>query len=94
MQVAWPRLAFYRGEVVKDLATLWCRLQKEEPLSADLVEVRAEVRDLAEMLVVGLGPDYNESEWKRLFASDPQLQNLFPRATGTLTVKEVTGLGA
>lgn len=74
ISVAWPRVAYHKGVMLKGLTTLWCRLEEYEPLSEELAEVQKATKLTTHTLLSELGTDIDEV--KKLSEVNPRIETL------------------
>ena len=75
----WPRVPFYRGEILKGICVLWLRIQEEEDSNEGLGAVKDQIRKLLSLVkatVESAGIDWME-ESAVLVAAKPELKSLF-----------------
>ena len=75
----WPRVPFYRGEILKGICVLWLRIQKEEDSNEGLGAIKDQIRKLLSLVKVTVesaGIDWME-ESAMLMAAQPELKYLF-----------------
>ena len=71
----WPRMVVYRGEVLKGLTFCWLKVGEEQ--SADVRELRREMRETVRMLKVAVGKEVDfENDCKMLVETEPRLRGL------------------
>ncbi|MCJ1477733.1 hypothetical protein MMC13_006406 [Lambiella insularis] len=76
---AWPRMSYYRGEVLKGLTLSWCMLNEDHRRSDELSRVRDVLRQNAALLREVLGKDSETmQEVYQLLHAVPQLDKLLP----------------
>lgn len=76
----WPRMAIYRGEILRGLAVCWCKI--EEDGSEGLEIVTAAIKDTVKLLSAAAGNALDViTEYKSLVDSDERLSNLLTQTT-------------
>ena len=75
--IAWPRLAYYRGELLKGLTISWLKIQEDGKESNELEGIRRDIEISLEMLTVILEMEIDvNTEYRTLIDRDPRLQKL------------------
>lgn len=73
----WPRIAYYRGEILKGLTICWCRIADKEAPSQELKEVRDSIERAMQSLTSVLRRNAKViEEYQILIDSDSRLQDL------------------
>ncbi|MCJ1396759.1 hypothetical protein MMC18_009651 [Xylographa bjoerkii] len=73
----WPRISYYRGEVLKGLAICWCTINEDTRKSNDLDNVKIAVRQDIRLLRESVGTNIVELvDVDQLLRGDPQLSDL------------------
>ncbi len=76
----WPRIAIYRAEILRGLATCWCRI--EEGGSEGLDNVSAAIKDAVKLLTAAVGNAVDaKADYESLVDSDERLSDLFTYST-------------
>ncbi|KAF2238931.1 poly A polymerase C-terminal region-like protein [Viridothelium virens] len=74
----WPRMAFWRGEVLKGVTICWLRIAEENRSDAQLTAVEKELQKTVQMLAAAVEQDIEiDSEFQQLVAADERLERLF-----------------
>ena len=74
----WPRIAYYRGEILRGLTICWCRINDQESISIELVKVQESLKRLLRVLTSALKGNVDAmKEYQILIDSDDRLRNLF-----------------
>ncbi|KAI9874184.1 MAG: hypothetical protein M1830_010096 [Pleopsidium flavum] len=72
----WPRIAIYRGEILRGLTTCWCRLLEDG--SEGLDSVSAAIKDAIKLLTAAFGNAVDaKADYGSLVDSDERLSFLF-----------------
>ena len=73
----WPRIAHYRGEILKGMIICWCRIGDEDVQSQDLNAVRESIEQVVQLLTCAVAQNVKIfEEYQTLVDSDGRLQNL------------------
>ena len=77
ISIAWPRILYYRGEVLRALTMSWLSIQEDGRDSSELKEIRNTIEASLKMLsaILGKGVDVS-AEYQMLIDSDSRLQKL------------------
>lgn len=74
----WPRISYYRSEILKGLVGCWCKiLEDDTELSPSLDQVQTEIKYTVRLLTAVLKQDVDvTAEYHELIASDGRLEEL------------------
>jgi tRNA nucleotidyltransferase (CCA-adding enzyme) len=73
----WPRIAYYRGEIIKGITACWCTIQEDGRLSEEFEDIRVVLKQDVELLKVALEADITSvQEIDGLLGSDARLSGL------------------
>ena len=73
----WPRISYYRGEILRGLTICWCRIKDKEIISRELAEVQISVQRVSKLLTFVLREEIDVAdEYRILIDSDDQLRDL------------------
>ncbi len=73
----WPRISYYRGEILRGLTTCWCRIKDQETIPMELTKVQQSIKGALQLLRSLLKADIHVAEeFQILMASDDRLHDL------------------
>ena len=73
----WPRIAHYRGEILKGVIICWCRIWDEEVQSQELNAVRGSIEQVVQLLTCAVAQNAKiAEEYQILIDSDGRLRDL------------------
>lgn len=77
----WPRMSFWRGEVLKGITLCWLRIAAENQSSRQLATVKEELRKTVQILAAAVKPEVDiGGELRHLEDADERLKGLFEGA--------------
>ncbi|KAL9096934.1 MAG: hypothetical protein Q9165_000898 [Trypethelium subeluteriae] len=77
----WPRMAFWRGEILKGMTICWLRIAEEDRSDAQLVSVEEELQKTVQMLAAAVDQEVEiDGDFQQLIAADERLERLFEGA--------------
>jgi len=72
----WPRIRFYKGEILKGLAVCWCRTA-DEPDMDQRLDIRLGLQRTLALLLAAVADDHDAIEQiEKVLQSDPRLPSL------------------
>ena len=73
----WPRIAHYRGEILKGVIICWCRIKDEYVQSQELNAVRESIEQVMQLLTCAVAQNARIfEEYQTLVDSDRRLRHL------------------
>ncbi|KAI9667504.1 MAG: CCA tRNA nucleotidyltransferase, mitochondrial [Bathelium mastoideum] len=74
----WPRMAFWRGEILKGLTICWLRLAQEDTLNQELQIAKEELQKTAQILAAAVRQEVDiDADFQQLTLADQRLETLF-----------------
>ena len=64
----WPRVGFYKGEILKALTVCWLRIDNDRGNPIELDEIRQNIKNTIQMLTASINPVADVVEGYRLLA--------------------------
>ena len=81
----WPRMAAYRGEILRGLVICWCRIAED---GSDILQsVMAAIKETVNLLTVATVSTVDiRADYQHLVSSDSRLADLFPATNQALKI--------
>ena len=74
----WPRMSFWRGEVLKGMTLCWLRIAEEDRSDQQLMTVEKELQKTAQILAAAVRQEVDiDSDFQQLSVADDRLKGLF-----------------
>ena len=73
----WPRLSYYKGEIMRGLLNSWCRFKDCEVESRELLQIQQDIENAMRLLKAALQSNVDVGEdYQILVDSNPRLRDL------------------